>query len=255
MWIDMQLSVPHEAATRLFGGPDKSSFRPLLARLNGDAGNPIPSEFFNYRNGSPVSGMAPVRFGSTRGGVRIYGVGQRGFDLVEGHVRDVRRLVSDHASLPLAIALTTGSNRVGVAAAPQSYRIASLVFETRHMRQWWLSVKDRITRSPQDVELPEVRAAVLAAVTSGLARQLSDLHASEAGIAVDPDGNDIELAEHPWELVKIERLSHLAGPQPALMAIGVELRSALRLDGVWHVGRYCSRGYGQLRPAWGRHRQ
>lgn len=251
MWADLQIPLPAAAEQRLFGGGNKLEIRPALARLNGAAGNPIGEAFFNYRNGHPTSGMAPVRFGSFKGGVRIYGVGPRGVYLVEAHAGHVRRLLSDALDMNLKVDLSGGKTSIAVNSGIARYTSNALVFETRHMGKWWASIKGRLTRTAADCALPEIREAVRQAVGAGVRRQVADLHANEVGLTTDGNGNEIDLDDSMWEVESIDRLSHLKGPQAALMAIGVTLRSPMRLTGVWHVGRFCGRGYGQLRPMGG----
>ena len=258
MWCELQIHIGEAAKNRIHVEaltPGRSE-RAFLARLSGAADHVLPGEFFHAGN----VGASPIRFGGFPGGIKIFGVGARGVDLIEKHGSTARRLVADWTGKPAREVRNYGETHVGLSPYPVTYSIARLVFERRKDR---LHEKlGRLGHGREDLRIPEIRNAILRALREGVARQIADLHKGDLALATgdydDPiDIEEIDVAAQPWEIVSVERfLSERVsgiGQKPAygLMACDLVVRSPLRLDGVWHVGRLAARGYGQMQRVYG----
>ncbi len=260
MYTDLKIYIPDTLMPKLFdigpgNPPTPNQARILIAILNDRAGKPLPSSIFNYNDaGTTIHGMAPVRFSVFKEGVRFFGIGRRGADLIEeqGHV--LKRLLSDSAGIRLNESRSSGQNRIRYARQAVHYRARSIIFENHHN-----SGIDRqaLTFTPKDVELPQVVPAVLKATKSSIIRQVTELHGDDPTVLMGEDGFDVNLDDINLEVVSIEKLAQYNVTQfnapraSELAAVNVILRSNVDLDGVWNVGRLCAKDYGHLYRAKG----
>lgn len=259
MWTELQIHTGEADKARIFEAeadiPGRKE-RAFIARLSGAAGNVLPGEFFHESN----AGVAPVRFGGFPAGIRIYGVGAQGVDLVESHGSRVRRLVSDWAGRPLMEVRNSGDNALRPSRRLIAYRIPRLVFQRSRVgdRNLMRRVADRYTGGPEDLAIPEIREAILHEISHGLARQATDLHGHDPRFGLDEHGESLDILEIPWEIVSVgrfrqERVSGGArAPVFGLAAVELVVRGGVDLEGVWHVGRLAARGYGQMHRIYGR---
>lgn len=259
MWTDVQIFTGEADRARIFDAksdiPGRKE-RAFVARLSGAAGHVLPGEIFHESN----DGVAPVRFGGFANGLRIYGVGAAGAELVETHGSTIRHLVSDWAGRPLKESRSSGATKVRYSRRPIAYRLPRLVFERYRVgeRNLMRQVSDRYTGGPEDLAIPEIREAIVSEIRNGLARQRAELHGHDPRVTLDEDGADIDIMESRWEILSVdgfrqERVSGLREkPVYGLAAVDLVVRGDLLLEGVWHVGRLAARGYGQMHRHCGR---
>ena len=246
MWIEAKIHLPDEALERLFpadrGGTHAAEARNLTAKLNEAAGFPLPPEFFHYDgNGKSLTGRPAVRFGSFTRGISVYGVGTQGVDLVDGLAHRMRRMWSDHVGQPLLETRASGSNAIRWSGYPRKYFIHALALD---VKQPWTFLKEDW--------LDVLRPAMARAVINGNASQVDSNHAAHASLRdseVVSELDQLELGITGGEKVGFKRLNTNSEVSNAAVVVckKVELVLPFELEGVWHVGRLPSRGFGLIR--------
>lgn len=246
MWIEAQIHLPDDALERIFpaerGGPHASEARNLTARLNEEAGHPLPPVFFHYDGqGRSLPGRPSVRFGSFRRGISVQGVGTEGVELVDSLAHRLRRMWSDHAGAPLQERRSSGTNAIRWSPFARRYLIHGLAIDAP--QPWTFS---------KEGWLEELRPVMAKAVVNGIIAQVDSNHADDASIRdseVLSELDQVVVGIDGAERVAFKSLNTKAEGNKAAIVVcrRVELTLPFELEGVWHVGRLPSRGFGLIR--------
>ena len=246
MWIEAKIHLPDAALEWLFpasrGGTHPAEARNNKAKLNEEAGFPLPPEFFHYDSqGKSLTGRPAVRFGSFTRGISVYGVGAQGVDLVDGLAHRLRRMWSDHVGQPLVETRASGTNAIRWSGYPRKYLVHALAID---VKQPWTFSKENW--------LEELRPAISKAVIGGIVALGDSKHAGDASIRGFEGGSELGQVEGGitgGEKVGFKRLNTNAEESRAAVVVckKVELVLPFELEGVWHVGRLPSRGFGLIR--------
>lgn len=245
MWLELKVSLPDEARERIFpvasGGTHASDARNITAKLNEAAGNPLPPAFFHYDEvGRPRHGRPPVCFGTFTKGISVVGVGAEGVDLVDAYGHKLRRMWSEKVGAPLLESRFSGTNALRWSAYPRKYLIHGLAIEPP---QPWSFDRTNF----RDQLDPIMAKAILA----GIQAQVDSNHADDSSIQGSEVLNELDqlrVGITGCERLTFRSLEHSKSGRAAIVVCRrVEFEIPIELQGVWHVGRLPSRGFGQIR--------
>lgn len=245
MWLELKVHLPAEALERIFpassGGTHASDARNITAKLNDGAGNPLPPEFFHYSQpGRPRHGRPPVCFGTFSKGISVVGVGAEGVDLVDAYGHKLRRMWSEMVGAPLLESRFSGTNAIRWSAYPRKYLIHGLAIDPP---QPWSFDRNNF-REQLD---PVMAKAILA----GIKAQVDSIHADDSSIQGSEVLNELDqlrVGITGCERLVFRSLEHSPSGRAAIVVCRrVEFEMPIELEGVWHVGRLPSRGFGQIR--------
>lgn len=250
MWLEVKVRLPDKALGAIFpaarGGTHASDVRNITAVLNEAAGNPLPPEFFHYdKAGRPRHGRPPVCFGSYAGGVSVVGVGKEGVDLVDSHGHHFRRMWSNKVGQPLLESRYSGENAIRWSPYPRKYLVHGLAIEPP---QPWTFTRENFRQALD----PIMSKAILA----GIIAQADSNHADDPliqGSDVLNELDEIQVGITGCERLTLRSLEHAKSGRAAIVVCRrVEFELPFELQGVWHVGRLPSRGFGLVREVNGR---
>lgn len=250
MWLEIKVSLPDEAREKIFpsasGGTHASDARNITAKLNEEAGNPLPPEFFHYdKQGRPRHGRPPVRFGSFSKGISVVGVGTEGVDLVDSLGHKFRRMWSEKIGTPLLESRFSGKNAIRWSTYPRRYLVHGLAIDPP---QPWNFDKNNFRE-----QLDPIMAK---SILEGIKAQVDTNHADDDGIQGSEVLNELDqmrVGITGCERVTFRSLEHAKSGRAAIVVCRrVEFELPIELEGVWHVGRLPSRGFGLIREVNGR---
>jgi len=229
-------------------------FRKIIAKANAQAGNPLPPEFFNYGfNGKPVNGTSSVRFGHFRQGFVIFGIGEAGADLVDRHSGFLHKALEAVYGKILRSERRSGRTRISRSGRLHEYRIPVLALESTTNCKRLHEIRPQLRRTPEDLKNPALNQEIRRVIASSIMNQLADLHANDATVNVDEDtGNCVTITPEDIDLVDMKGTFALPlndnekGKNLLFSVRGLHFRTALDLQGPWHVGRLCARGHGHI---------
>jgi len=255
VWIEQRLRIPKEVGDHPPWLESAERARAMIAALADAAGSHLrlPEAFFHYRNGHPANGPAPVRFGWLHNGLRIFGVGPRGVELIETHGHIVRRLLSDRLGCPCREERYAGECRILRAPTLRRYHIWRLAIGgskgfRRHMDGYFMALSRAQSRRAPLVVTEAGTRMLRRMILEGLTRQIDGL--LEGDPALEADGSSLELERLPFRLDRIGgcllvdlKARNTRGPKRCVLK-NVEFQMAADLRGIWHVGTLAARGYG-----------
>lgn len=250
MWLEVKISLPDGVREQIFpaasGGTHASDVRNITAKLNEAAGNPLPPEFFHYdAAGRPRHGRPPVRFGSFSKGISVVGVGAEGVDLVDSLGHKFRRLWSDKVGKPLLESRFSGANAIRWSKYPRKYLVHGLAIDPP---QPWGFSKENFRE-----QLDPLMAKM---ILSGIQAQIDTNHADDDSIQGSEVLNELDqmrVGITGCERLTFRSLEHAKNGRAAIVVCRrVEFELPIELEGVWHVGRLPSRGFGLIRQVTGR---
>lgn len=245
MWSEVKILVPPDALEKVFPasrrGPHADQARNITARLNELAGYPLPNRFFNYdEQGRPLGQRPSVRFGSFQAGISVQGVGREGCDLVESIAHHVRRLWSLHLGQPLTEHRYSGQCDMRWAERPVNYYVHQLLLDTP--ADWWVDhgdAKQRLMGFAADA----IKRYIIAEA-QGPHRGDPVIEGSE----VQNELPDLMVHVTSMDAVNLKQINP-GTDNKAVVACAKSVRFQLpvSLSGIWHVGRFTSRGFGKIR--------
>lgn len=248
MWQEIKIPLPEDVLARVFppqrGGPRGDDARNITAHLNELAGYPLPNQFFNYNDkGQPLNGRPPVRFGSFSRGISVQGVGVQGCDLLRSCGHHVRHLWSVKNDVPLREVRSSGRNAISWSPRPIDYFVHQMAVDPP--KQWLHLGKEA------KFDVQDLKPLLQESIKRSLMAEIRCLHGEDPSI----DGSEV-LSQ--WDDVRIDVIdvarlgfhpTHTSRASKAVLPAvkHVRFRAAIKLDGIWHVGRMSSRGLGLVR--------
>lgn len=241
-WMELKLFLPSTNVPA-----DATAARHWLAKLSTDHQKPLPPQFWNKTALSPSA----IRFGVLKEGVRIYGIGREGVELLEAHASTIRRLYSTAVGVPVMEQRLEGESRVIMSPYPVKYELARTVIQPQKDQTVFIDILNRHNRKvPSDD--PVIQAHLIKQIRAGLVTQITLLHAQDNVLEQPNDDGQItinDIMHAPIEIVCPGEVCFVpvgGASKKALMSIkGASFVSPFKLQGIWHVGRLRARGYGK----------
>ena len=201
--------------------------RRALARLNAQAGSPLPEAFFHYRDGYPISDSLPaIRIAGNNVLIRCTALGREGVILLYEQARTLASLIMRaHGRVP-AFRLSEGELRLEHTPYERPYRVRAAALNLAP------SVREVLKRGALDdaAAVGGVREVLQGALARSVQAWLPDERAPCIGE------------------VTIERTVPVAHRGSGYrIAVTGTLRLPARLSGPWQIGCLQARGYGHLR--------
>lgn len=221
-WQTLKIKLPEGEAMRA------EQARKVLAA---NIGPEYPQEILHYRDGQPMPGLSPFRFGAYRNSVELHAVGFDAVVLLSQQLTATVEAFSRHCfGKPLDFSVRHGIYQYRASEKLRPYKIPFLLLQTH-------STVHRRIRDDEDAATEQAQQLI----SEGILRQYELL-----GIGVNEYDIQVCATEikgnATGKLVPIEIKPGVYG----LTAKNVTFLSNLELAGPWHVGGLASRGFGRV---------
>jgi len=220
-WQTLKIKLPEGAVMRA------EQARKVLAA---NIGPEYPQEILHYRDGQPMPGLSPFRFGAFRNTVELHAVGFDAATLLSRQLTSTVEAFSTHFGKALDFSVQQGVYQYRVTDRLRPYKIPFLMLQTH-------STVHRRICDDEDAATEHAQQLIL----DGMIRQYEIL-----GVGVNE--YDIQVCatkingNATGKLVPVEIKPGIYG----LVAKNVTFLSNQELAGPWHVGGLASRGFGRI---------
>lgn len=220
-WQTLKIKLPEGEAMRA------EQARKVLAA---NIGPEYPQEILHYRDGQPMPGLSPFRFGAYRNSIELHAVGFDAVVLLSQQLAATVDAFSTHFGKALDFSVRQGVYQFRASEKLRPYKIPFLLLQTH-------STVHRRIRDDEDAAAEQAQQLIV----DGIIRQYELL-----GIGVNE--YDIQVCatkingNGTGKLVPVEIKPGIYG----LVAKNVTFLSNQELAGPWHVGGLASRGFGRI---------